>query len=372
MAAGKVILITSAIWCSIGSLLLMMKHSYNIRISSVLFSNSDLATKRMSVSSKFTHELPHWAYKMQFMEQPGDIPDDKRICYVHVGKTAGSTLACYLGFHSDHCVTGENNTYSLNIPSTKDLLAAYDTIQHMIPSNSILPHRTTSMIHKDSDSCLEDKGKVDAMSYYLFIVRNPYQRLQSWFEYERINDLVGNPSSASYQIKKPLFIDCNYQTLNDLGGKTGLGAKNNTLCSRRAFRAVSGIIGYQTHNYYNYQYYYDKVLNDHTNHPNIIVIRTEHMEYDYNEIETNILYNQNGPPLSSNFTFTHKNKSPKSLDDMYIDPIAKDNICQALCRDIQIYKTILQNAENLNKNDYATSMHELSSDCPKQVATKQC
>lgn len=375
---GKVILLTSAVWCSIASLLLMMKYSYNIPISSILLMNSNnrigTRTKKLN-TTKFIHNQAYWAYKMEFMEQPEDIPDEKRICFVHVGKTAGSTLACYLGFDYSHCATGENNTYSTNIPSNKLLASAYDTIKEMIPSNSILPHVTTSMIHKSTDSCLEDIGiNNDHMSMYLFIVRNPYSRIQSWFEYERINNKTTTniQQSSSYQIKKPLYIDCQFQTLNQLGGKTGLGGKNNTLCSRRAFRAISGVTGYNTHNYYNYQYYYNKVLNDHTKNPNIIVIRTEHIEYDYNQIEINILHNIHGPPLNDNYTFTHKNKSPKLLDDMYIDIVSKHNICAALCYEIQTYKMILQNAINLNKIDYITSMNELSIDCPIQVGTNTC
>lgn len=43
-------------------------------------------------------DWPHWLKKYAFMPTPDEVGDADRICYVHVGKTAGSTMACELGF----------------------------------------------------------------------------------------------------------------------------------------------------------------------------------------------------------------------------------------------------------------------------------
>ena len=43
-------------------------------------------------------------------------------------------------------------------------------------------------------------------------------------------------------------------------------------------------------------------------------------------------------------------------------------LCAALCHEIQIYKTILQRAINLNASDYEQSLQELAATCPIQAA----
>lgn len=368
MTAIKTAFLTSAVWCCIATILLFVRSGidYNtwiLKLTGNTAGKNDLEVTEKQ--SRFRHRQPHWAYKMKFMDQPDDIPDDERICFVHVGKTAGSTLACYMGFDYDHCANGLNTTHSVTIPNTRDIPQAYDTIKQMIPPGS-LARKTTSMIHRDSDSCYEDAP----MSQYLFVVRNPFTRIQSWFEYERIFNETADVESPVYRSKKPLFIDCRYTTLNILGGPKGLGLQNKTLCSRRAFRAVAGSVGYSAHNYFNYEYYYDKVLkNARSRNPRIMVIRTEHLEEDWSSVETKVL---GGPPLSNNFTFTHKNKTPKLMEDLTIDDESRQNICQALCNEIQVYKKILQNAENLSKSAYAQSMHELAEYCPLETSTTKC
>lgn len=382
----KVVLITSILWVSVGLLYVYLTELSDVNIWNNEQSSQEdhMIVDSMKAPPRFIHQQPHWAYKYKFMEQPDNIPDDKRICFVHVGKTAGSTLACYFGFDYGQCSNGENTTSSLYRNNNYNQTAEEEIVKNMIPTG-LLSHYTTSMIHKQYDSCLEDIP----ISIYLFVVRNPFERIKSWFEYERPNKYTTNKNSWSYLNQQyPLFVECKYNTLNDLGGKKGLGANNNTLCSRRAFRAITGITGYIDHNKYNYEYYYKKVLYNHImnnkkinklpelqqlpqlSNPRIVVIRTEHLEYDWNSIEYNIL--QSNHTLPNYFTFTHKNRSPKLLEDLYINEDSKQNICNALCNEIQYYKQILLDANNLNKKDYIIAMKELEIDCPIQTTADTC
>jgi hypothetical protein len=50
------------------------------------------------VSNDEDSNWPHWLGKYVFMPTPDEIDPSDRVCYVHVGKTAGSTMACELGF----------------------------------------------------------------------------------------------------------------------------------------------------------------------------------------------------------------------------------------------------------------------------------
>lgn len=108
-------------------------------------------------------DMPGYAVKQVYY----DVPREDSICFVHVGKTAGSTVGCYLGF-AHHC----NNTT-------------------MLEGN--LPKITTHLFHNDVDNCYDDA------SYYLFVVRDPIERARSAFYYNRPDDDCNDPDWQSYE-----------------------------------------------------------------------------------------------------------------------------------------------------------------------------
>lgn len=108
-------------------------------------------------------EMPEFAVK----QVNYDVPREDSICFVHVGKTAGSTVGCYLGF-AHHC----NNTT-------------------MLEGN--LPKITTHLFHNDVDNCYDDA------SYYLFVVRDPIERARSAFYYNRPDDDCNDIDWQSYE-----------------------------------------------------------------------------------------------------------------------------------------------------------------------------
>jgi hypothetical protein len=369
----KVFIMTSALWCTIGSFFILQTTTSQWQngslvegrsgTSSGLLGSNGEAVSASEESNQRQRTEPYWVYKHDFMKRLDEVAEDKRVCFVHVGKTAGSTLACYLGFQYDHCSTGLNITNSWDIPKSRSATTeeAQSVVRGIVPDGNLAQY-TTSLIHRYSNSCLDDKP----MSIFFFVVRNPLTRIQSWFEYERPRYQSGR--SDSFMIKKPLFIDCKFDTLNLLGGRHGLGSSNTTSCSQRAWRAITGETGYKTHNKYNYGYYYKQVMNQDPN-ARIAVIRTEHLVQDWNSIETQML---DGSALPSNFTFAKKNRSPKRAQDKKLSSSSQRNICHALCEEIQVYKTILQKSENLDKTDYAESMHELAQNCPEEAGKASC
>jgi len=92
------------------------------------------------------------------------------------------------------------------------------------------------VMHTHYDTCYREN-----ISLYLFTVRDPLSRMQSWFTYER----PPNEDAKDYRYKKLLFVDCDFKTLNELGGKRGLGGNGNTICSKRAFWAIQGMVGFK-------------------------------------------------------------------------------------------------------------------------------
>jgi hypothetical protein len=299
---------------------------------------------------------PHTSnQKYPFMPTASEIDDDNRICYVNVGKTAGSSAACRLGFVFDAC------------PVERVRIAP----GHLAPY-------TTSMLHTSVNGCRDD-----TFAWYLFVVRDPLERLKTWFAYERPRQATATTVSASSQQvtsnnnpdanarKKLLFVDCPFSTLNDLGGEFGLGGNNATMCSQRAWQAVLGTKAYSEHNYYNYGYYWNQVTAMSRNSRlRILVLRTEHLSDDWKAIEMNILHGTD--PFRTNASMPERHAPYRQPQDSMLSTESQDNICRALCTEIQVYKQLLARAENLDRDQYATSMRELRKACPDQAIYGQC
>jgi len=141
---------------------------------------------------------PRWATKYFFLPQPNKTAGDKSLCFVHVGKTAGTTIACYLGFR-------------------------YRSEQAFVMPQGRLRDNTVHAFHNWVNDCPDDDD------YYLFATRDPISRIKSWFTYERpMNNFNWAPGEEGMQQKR-LFIDCPFPHLNDLAEK-GLKINHCLLC----------------------------------------------------------------------------------------------------------------------------------------------
>jgi hypothetical protein len=256
------------------------------------------------------------------------------VCFVHIGKTAGSTLACLLGF-------------------------AYSCEDQSI-LNGDLPQKTTHLNHNTINDCSE------TTEFYLVTTRDPLERIKSWFAYERPSSLK-DPFWAE---KRPLFVDCPYATLNDLAEK-GLSPNDTNVsheCKYRAWEAIRGKKAYCRHNYYNYQYYMNTV----PTHARILAIRSEFIAQDWNAAEK-IVSSAEIPVVINEEAFKPRNKTrKKSKADTELSSEAQKFICRALCKEIRAYKEILARAENLNSADFEKSMNLLDTSCPEQSRADRC
>lgn len=297
-------------------------------------------------------DVPMWEQKN--LEYAKNLPPtDKQICFVHVGKTAGTTLACHLGFLYGDCdAFTEDNVTVPAIPMAAGLL----------------PASTTHLLHTHYDDCAAQD-----FNYYLFVLRNPLRRIQSWFTYEHPLNRLASESRREKQ--KLLFTDCEFDTLTELGER-GLAprseqqGKSNKLdvCQERARMAISGTVGYSTHNYYNFNYYLRQVEDNHSGNIAIAVIRTEHLEADWKSIESGLLNGLKDPKI----TFARFNASPKRAADLSLSETARERICNFLCNEIQVYKDLLHRAANLHPEDIAVSMADLEASCPVEAALTTC
>lgn len=265
--------------------------------------------------------LPGWAKKHVNYE----VPSGQNVCFVHVGKAGGSTIGCSLGF-SLHC--GE-------------------TVQ----TNGILPKVTTHVFHKDVYNCPDDSA------YFLFVVRDPIERARSAFNYDRPGDDCDDDYISRMN---EFYFNCPFFYFEDYvqnGLSDGVASKR---CKGMAEVAIKGELPTfgPSHLYYNYQYYYEAVPND----ASIIVIRNEHIEEDWNSVSDMLgdredILSQNHFPRGNANTWS-------SEEDMYLSEDSIAILCHSLCNEIQQYKKILRQAQNLNAQQLRVSLAELEKKCP--------
>jgi len=135
------------------------------------------------------------------------------------------------------------------------------------------------MFHADTYDCYDDSA------YFLFVVRNPIERLRSAFLYERptSEEDLKKRFPEYYERRKNLYLDCpSFGIMENFvqDGMTKYG-KASEVCKIRAFSAVRGNLHFSCHMYFNYQFHLEGIPED----ANILVIQNEHLIQDWNGVE---------------------------------------------------------------------------------------
>jgi hypothetical protein len=283
------------------------------------------------------YTTPLWVMKkQQFRDIEYEIPPSERICFVHVGKAGGSSVGCGLGF-TLHC-------HSNVEPSME----------------ALLPRRATRMFHTNAYDCHDDSA------YFLFVVRNPVERIRSAFLYERPNseEELKKEYPDYYENRKSLYLDCPSFGVMESFVQEGMTQHGNAseVCKTRALSAVRGDMHLSCHMYFNYQFHLEGVPTD----ANILVIRNEHLIQDWNSVEHYIGgVKEIIPPEKANETMPVMNKSDKDAQDKWLSEESTNILCENLCNEIVNYKKILRRSLNLNYQEVIRSIEELRVTCPK-------
>mmetsp|Transcript_27123 Transcript_27123/g.55774 ORF Transcript_27123/g.55774 Transcript_27123/m.55774 type:complete len:434 (+) Transcript_27123:74-1375(+) len=285
------------------------------------------------------NRLPNWAKKRrQFRKIEHTIPAEERICFVHVGKAGGSSVGCSLGF-SLHCTNQSQ------------------------PLPGLLPQRTTRMFHADTYDCHDDSA------YFLFVIRDPVDRIRSAFLYERPwnEETLKKFHPNEYDRRKAFFIDCSYYYMEDYvqRGLTKHGDASEE-CKMKAFTALWGVKHYSCHFFFNYQFHLEGIPKG----AKILVIRNEHLVDDWNGVEEYIGGEKEVIP--SNHSLPVMNGSQKNPRDKYLSKEGRKIVCRQLCNEIINYKMILRRAVNLSPADVDQSMKELRKSCPHYADIEAC
>jgi hypothetical protein len=273
------------------------------------------------------------------------------LCLVHVGKAAGSSVSCGLGLFYADCE---------GMPRDK------------------LPQ--THFFHMRRNTCPPSTTKT-----YLVTLRNPLTRMQSWFDFEK--NIVPSRRNQQEEAKIKhqrgmLFTECygSFADLVSIGLRplanqsvVSVAKPVDMTCPERAWAAILGVRAFSYHEWYNYEHYWTGMHNhgySNNNNRSLKVLRTEHLQEDWATISTETLFRPVNRRKSNQTTTTPSTTTTMQLLD---NKEAMENLCRALCPEIQMYKEILQHADNLDDAQHRESIQEVQVLCPLEtVAVREC
>ncbi|VEU43945.1 unnamed protein product [Pseudo-nitzschia multistriata] len=244
-----------------------------------------------------------------------------RVTLLHIGKTGGSALRQLVRSASEYCRSHNHNGTVRDNPSSQSTAienhgegtAAEILHHHMCALARVTDSRASDDGEGGDGTQYQTNGKGEppgrglvhldrnlhktlTNSHFLVPIRNPIDRLVSWFHYERhFQAVLGKRRShALHDLVDPHR--CNYRTVEELvlghGGAPGAGTNssnshNNSsnsihkdirkrgnrffddffpsgiaseYCSRLARQCLEGSIPCYAHNFFNYEYYLEDVL----------------------------------------------------------------------------------------------------------------
>ena len=217
----------------------------------------------------------------------------------------------------------------------------------------VLSRTTTHAFHRDVYDCNDDSA------YFLFVVRDPLDRARSAYYYDY-------PKFPRFYNKT---LHCNFFQWEDYAHSMTANTNAPEDCRRVAKKTLRGLVPYHrgpSHLLYNFQYYFEAVPKD----APILVIRNEHIQADWNSAEK--LLGRKRDRLNMDEATIPRNNANTSQRKQDLTDESTATLCEVLCNEIQVYKTILRRAENINEEQLQISLMELEAKCPVQAISDEC
>jgi hypothetical protein len=149
-------------------------------------------------------------------------------------------------------------------------------------------------------------------------------------------------------------------------------------CSQWAWATIQGYIPADYHNVWNYDWYAHRVLDNRGNSVavpgrEVLALRIEHLADDWASIDKYLGGTGEVPPSLLKKENAATDKHLRVLNQT-MSPNGIQNLCRALCDEIQVYKRLLLNAVNLNSHDLQESQLQLRQYCPEEtsIVPREC
>ena len=330
------------------------------------------------------------------------------ILHVHVGKAGGMSFRDFYQKTKMFCQHLLKKQYGIHVPKNGNMyaIARKRFLNSSKDDDKAVSCYQTCMLsrlhHVHMKSALRLLPKTQ-YSHYIVTVRNPIDRLVSWFPFEQklitLDKWQKRGRSASSNAIR-LFQKC-YDSIAEMAQDSLIesGYSNGTNesllttrtlglpnvpnpnadhldCRALALACFRGETMCFCHNYYNYEYYLEKILvwkgmayNQTLATPQrdfrIDVLRVEYTQQDMDR--TMQLWTGHSMHTDVQGLYEHKNSRPDNktskVDSLYSSPDAVQALCRLICSELVIYKKILWLADNLFDSEVEESYRALDSTC---------
>jgi len=270
--------------------------------------------------------------------------------FVHVGKAGGSSLSCKIAFAEKlKCHQCPQN-------KEKDNLSLSSAVSWRVGAHFHMRGLSLQEKHLLAEYVPGLPGM--SWSRFLFVVRNPVQRIVSAFQmhYGGKKECADEPCLGDINALLPLDPE---STCTTPGARCLAGVADCQTASVGA--ECSRIKG--NHFLYNYEHYALVLFKTIAIHPDwqLFSIRSEHRQDDYRKLD--LLWGGSGVVP----TDIHVRRTPEfKKQNISLDRLPL--LCSILCREIFFYKWTLLLATNLNDEDVRISYSELAAECPEAAA----
>jgi hypothetical protein len=320
----------------------------------------------------------------------------KEHLFVHIGKAGGSSIQVMARKARSTCEELTNNQ------TKNDLLKSEVCVLATIPDGRVhLGDR------------LAPKRFYGLYQQFLVNVRDPIDRLASWYNYELIAfkkeprwstaDKSGEPSDNFKRLSRKCFPGKDGFAAMVKSGMLLASASERKIdqktitsgagltCNQLARACLRGDIMCYGHNFYNYEVYLEELLRRKGLATNsrgaetlrIDVIRSEYSVDDFDRIvglwtsddEKELEGYTGATPyvrslygnVRSTKTYGPKKKRVSKENQEVLSPKARSALCKHICQELIVYKTILRAADNLYSSEIRESYRALDDKCGFRV-----
>ena len=308
--------------------------------------------KQAFPSTPMSQELKNWT-RIFLENRP--FPPDTPGAFVHVGKTAGSTLSMELRMGCHSWVRQPCNQRAFN---------------------ETMVSKLTTYIHVPDFHLLKEKDSYQRFGFYLFTLRDPLERSLSSLTYMHpLNKLVPprplQRFTPYFQCFRTMDEMTNYlsddleEIYNDQEEHPYYDpqqALNNATSCKDVVRAmIMGSIPDVDHFYWNTQHIASQISNWDQD-PAILSVRTENLSGDWQS--ANDWLGHETPAL-----LEKKNKIRVFTEEQYIvnktiSASGQTRLCKHLLREYQIFLALVQKSANLSEDEKNASLELGRRNCP--------
>jgi Sulfotransferase family len=315
--------------------------------------------------------------------------EDRTILFVHIGKAGGETIKQILAVGCQSMLNRRRRS------------ACFQQVPPSHLSNHVYGYYHCYQLHTRTGFRKGQTNKTNMFNTYLFNVRHPLERIQSWYNYVHPKHCVrGNhtpeaPHGASATTNQPrkkpglsceahrqavenphgfvaTFFQTCFPTLNDWA--EAIQSVPNEMppspwsaqCRQLAMDSIHGNLNRHddalaTHLMANYRHYMHRTI--HQDHPahDVMVVRLDHLWTDLRQIDRHFF---RGTGDFGNFTGTAVTHGSRVHHAATAIPVRSRHIfCCALQNELLLYRELIVRAINLSPHEQSATLQQAMDQC---------